>query len=74
MEQPTKKWLIELGANVRRIRIDKMGERSQTALAREAGTSRQNIWNIENGETNPTITLLETLASTLDCDVQDFLP
>lgn len=44
---------------------------SQTALAREANTSRQNIYEIEHGKRDPGTRLSLRLAQALDCTVED---
>ncbi len=55
---------LRLGKNVRRLR-DARGW-SQEAFADEAGIHRTYISDIERGARNPTITVLERIAVSLD--------
>jgi transcriptional regulator with XRE-family HTH domain len=53
-----------LGKNVRRLREAKA--LSQEAFAHEAGIHRTYVSDIERGARNPTITVVEKLARSLD--------
>ena len=56
--------------NLRRIRTKR--DISQEALAYEAGVDRAYVGGLERKSHNPTIDLLERLASTLNVDISEF--
>jgi transcriptional regulator with XRE-family HTH domain len=60
-----------LGLNVQRLRRDKGW--SQEDLAFESGLHRTYISGIERGIRNPTVTIIDTLAITLDVAAGDLL-
>lgn len=49
------------------------GLRSQSAVAKAIGVSRQQIWNYENGESEPPISVLIKLATLYGIKPQDML-
>ena len=53
-----------VGINVRRLRV--MRDISQERLAFDAGVDRSYLGEMERGEANPTVDVLERIASTLD--------
>lgn len=53
-----------VGRNIRRIRVTK--EVSQERLAFDAGVDRSYLGGMERGEQNPTVDVLERVATTLD--------
>jgi transcriptional regulator with XRE-family HTH domain len=56
--------------NLRRLRVRK--RLSQEALAAEANVDRSYVGRMERGLENPTVSVLERIASTLDADVIEF--
>lgn len=74
MNEDEKEWLKRLGANVREMRIAKLGERSKSKLQEISGVTRETIRLLESGDSNPTATILLSIASALDCKVSDLIP
>ena len=60
-----------LGKNVRRLREEK--GLSQEAFAHEAGIHRTYVSDIERGARNPTILIVEKLATSLGAIASDLL-
>jgi transcriptional regulator with XRE-family HTH domain len=60
-----------LAVNMKRLRKERGW--SQEALADEAGLDRTYISGIERRVKNPTITVVERVASALKCDLGDLL-
>lgn len=58
--------LTQLGKQIEMLRVDRGV--SKQALAREAGTSRQQLWRVMTGKSDLTATLCQRLASVLDVD------
>ncbi|WP_137113375.1 helix-turn-helix transcriptional regulator [Mesorhizobium sp. GR13] len=58
-----------VGWNLRRLRVAK--GLSQDDLAYESKVERAYVGHLERGTKNPTIGLLERLAMTLDCEIQE---
>lgn len=56
--------------NLRRLRVAK--ELSQEALAVDAGIDRTYVSRLERAMENPTVGVLERLASALDAEIVDF--
>lgn len=54
-----------VGWNVRRLRVER--GISQERLAFDAGVDRSYLGGMERGEENPTVDILERLASVLSC-------
>lgn len=59
-----------VGRNLRRLRLER--QLSQEALAHDAGVASSFVSQIENGKRSPTVTLLQTLATTLRVPIVDF--
>ena len=53
--------------------IEARGERSRSAVAAEIGVTRQQIWNYENGTSEPPISVLCDLARFYKIDLNDLL-
>lgn len=47
---------------------------SISELARRSGVSRQTVYGIEIGQSNPTVATLVKLATALHCTINDFMP
>ncbi len=63
---------MKIGENIQRIRQQK--QMSLPALATEAGLSKGYIYMLEAGEmTNPSIDVLDKIATALDCTIADLL-
>lgn len=60
-----------VGANLRRLRVER--EVSQERLAFDAGVDRSYVGGMERGEENPTVDVLDKLASTLAVSVGELL-
>lgn len=60
-----------LAGNMKRLRKDRGW--SQEALADEAGLDRTYVSGIERKVRNPTITVIERVASALECRMGDLL-
>jgi transcriptional regulator with XRE-family HTH domain len=56
--------------NLRRLRVGR--ELSQESLAADANVDRSYVGRLERGLENPTITILEKLASALQAELADF--
>ena len=66
------------------ILTDRIGERvkalrerakfSGNALAKEAGVSQSYLWEIENGQTEPSISSLEKIAKALGVSLKALIP
>ena len=59
-----------VGRNVRRIRVGR--NISQERLAFDSGVDRSYLGGLERGEENPTVDVLDRLASTLAVPLQEF--
>ena len=62
-----KLFIRDFGMNLRALREER--NLSQTKLEAIAGLSKNQVWRIENGEVNTTISNLKLLAKALDIDV-----
>jgi len=62
-----KLFIRDFGMNLRALREER--NLSQTKLEAIAGLSKNQVWRIENGEVNTTISNLKLLAEALDVDV-----
>jgi len=62
----------KLGDAIRQLR--KSAKKTQDDLAKEIGVSRASIVNIEKGRHRPQLHLLYDLATSLGCEITDFLP
>jgi len=62
---------IEVGKNIKRIRIEKGFSQEEFAL--RAKIDRSYMGRIERGEANITIKVIATIAKTLDCEPADIL-
>ena len=60
-----------IGLNVRRLRVER--DVSQERLAFDSGVDRSYLSGVERGEENPTIDVLDKLASTLSVHVSALL-
>jgi transcriptional regulator with XRE-family HTH domain len=56
--------------NLRRLRVQR--DLSQEALATDAGVDRSYVGRLERAVENPTVDLLDRLASALDDDISEF--
>jgi len=62
-----KLFIRDFGMNLRALREER--NLSQTKLEAIAGLSKNQVWRIENGEVNTTISNLKLLAKALDVDI-----
>ncbi|WP_318345964.1 helix-turn-helix domain-containing protein [Flagellimonas baculiformis] len=62
-----KLFIRDFGMNLKALREER--NLSQTKLEAIAGLSKNQVWRIENGEVNTTITNLKLLAKALNVDV-----
>nr|WP_321416014.1 helix-turn-helix transcriptional regulator [uncultured Allomuricauda sp.] len=62
-----KLFIRDFGMNLRALREER--NLSQTKLEAIAGLSKNQVWRIENGEVNTTISNLKLLAKALDLNV-----
>ena len=62
-----KLFIRDFGMNLRALREER--NLSQTKLEAIAGLSKNQVWRIENGEVNTTISNLKLLAKALDVEV-----
>jgi len=62
-----KLFIRDFGMNLKALREER--NLSQTKLEAIAGLSKNQVWRIENGEVNTTISNLKLLAKALDVDV-----
>jgi transcriptional regulator with XRE-family HTH domain len=61
---------VVVARNIRRIRV--MREVSQEGLAADAAVDRTYVSRLERGIENPTVGVLERLASALNCKLAEF--
>ena len=59
-----------VGQNIRRIRV--VQRVSQERLAFDSGVDRSYLGGVERGEENPTVDVLDRIASTLAVPLRDF--
>tara|TARA_R100000789_G_C2922824_1_gene126884 strand:- start:225 stop:464 length:240 start_codon:yes stop_codon:yes gene_type:complete len=62
-----KLFIRDFGMNLRALREER--NLSQTKLEAIAGLSKNQVWRIENGEVNTTISNLKLLAKALNVDI-----
>ncbi len=62
-----KLFIRDFGINLRALREER--NLSQTKLEAIAGLSKNQVWRIENGEVNTTISNLKLLAKALDVEI-----
>lgn len=62
-----KLFIRDFGINLRTLREER--NLSQTKLEAIAGLSKNQVWRIENGEVNTTISNLKLLAKALDVEI-----
>jgi len=62
-----KLFIRDFGMNLRALREER--NLSQTKLEAIAGLSKNQVWRIENGEVNTTISNLKLLAKALDVEI-----
>ncbi len=67
LSREEKLFIRDFGINLRALREER--NLSQTKLEAIAGLSKNQVWRIENGEVNTTISNLTLLATALDVDV-----
>lgn len=60
-----------VGINLRRIRVER--DISQERLAFDSGVDRSYLGGVERGEENPTIDILDRIATTLSVHVSELL-
>lgn len=65
------KELIQLGQNIKRIRLEK--GISQVELAHKCEFEKGNMYRIEAGKTNPTFTTLLRVANALDVPIEEIV-
>ena len=64
-----KLFIRDFGMNLRALREER--NLSQTKLEAIAGLSKNQVWRIENGEVNTTISNLKLLAKALEISVEE---
>ncbi|WP_108245958.1 helix-turn-helix domain-containing protein [Muricauda brasiliensis] len=64
-----KLFIRDFGMNLKALREER--NLSQTKLEAIAGLSKNQVWRIENGEVNTTISNLKLLAKALEVDVKE---
>lgn len=67
LSREEKLFIRDFGMNLRALREER--NLSQTKLEAIAGLSKNQVWRIENGEVNTTISNLKLLAKALDVDI-----
>lgn len=67
LSREEKLFIRDFGMNLRALREER--NLSQTKLEAIAGLSKNQVWRIENGEVNTTISNLKLLAKALDVEV-----
>lgn len=65
-------WGVKNVINTKRL-TKARGKMSRSAVAAELGVSRQQIWNYENGVSEPPLSVLFELARIYKTDPQDFI-
>ena len=63
--------LVNIGLNVRKYR--RLAKLSQIELAVEVGIDRSYLSEIENGRTNPSVSVLYAIADALKIDIRELL-
>ena len=71
MNTKDEKYLLELGAKVKRLREKKQYE--QKAFAFDCEIGRTQLYMIESGKTNPRLLTLVKIAHGLDMHISDLL-
>jgi transcriptional regulator with XRE-family HTH domain len=61
----------KLGANLKKIRVEK--NITQTQIAKALNADRSFVSNIENGKTNPTLSTIANIAKALSVTVSELL-
>ena len=69
LSREEKLFIRDFGMNLRALREER--NLSQTKLEAIAGLSKNQVWRIENGEVNTTISNLVLLAKALDLDISE---
>ncbi|RDY59396.1 helix-turn-helix domain-containing protein [Flagellimonas nanhaiensis] len=69
LSREEKLFIRDFGMNLRALREER--NLSQTKLEAIAGLSKNQVWRIENGEVNTTISNLVLLAKALNLDVSE---
>jgi transcriptional regulator with XRE-family HTH domain len=67
LSREEKLFIRDFGMNLRTLREER--NLSQTKLEAIAGLSKNQVWRIENGEVNTTISNLTLLAKALEVDI-----
>ncbi|AEM69947.1 helix-turn-helix domain protein [Allomuricauda ruestringensis DSM 13258] len=67
LSREEKLFIRDFGMNLRALREER--NLSQTKLEAIAGLSKNQVWRIENGEVNTTISNLKLLAKALNIDI-----
>ncbi|WP_318310452.1 helix-turn-helix domain-containing protein [Flagellimonas crocea] len=67
LSREEKLFIRDFGMNLRALREER--NLSQTKLEAIAGLSKNQVWRIENGEVNTTISNLKLLAKALDVNI-----
>ena len=63
------RWAETIGNNVRRLRLSR--KLTQEELAAEAHVSMRHVGRLERGEVNPTVDVVERIASVLGAHAKD---
>jgi len=61
----------KLGANIKRLRLDK--KMSQSDLCKRIAADRSYVSNLENGRKNPTLATIEKIARAFNVSVDELL-